>query len=726
MKRTYFLLFLAFLFVSTYPIHSEEKHFVASTGSWNDDDNWDPWGVPFEDDEVIIDSDCSCDLDESVDVLSITIYGELNVELLGKLNVTTDLTIKNGGTLSVGDVAVLDVFTLESGGTLDFDSGTIYVGDGDSDDQMNLGESCTLGGEINVDGDLNVDDYAAFNGGLTVTGTLTSEYDSFYGYEGNAIINCNNNINQFVIDNEATIKSTLNAIRVTVDGTLKAQAGINCSYLNVTGYFYAQSDVLFEVEKKIDLTDANDFQMTKGTFKVNTKSVNASIIPEDDCYFNKLIISGSKTTELSQYDTDDIDTLWVKGNFTIDSNATFDANKWPLKLEGNLIVNGQYTFGTNEKPLVYFKKGGKHSISGNVGLCDLKIASGDTVETGNYVPSVAPSTLIEEGYLKGKIKSTQAISSNSLYSPGNLGLKLQNAANLKSVTVTRHTDSVYSSASHSIVRWFSISADSSADSATLRFYYTDGELNGNNESLLILWKNVSGNWTKYDSVTRNTSENYVEAIVDIPSGNSDWILSDSNNEDALPVELVSFTADVRQNSVILNWQTATEMNNYGFEIERSKEKSHWGKIGFVEGNGTSNSPNEYSFTDVVSQSGKYFYRLKQIDIDGAYKYSNVVEVIVGSPEKFELRQNYPNPFNPVTTIEYSIPIVKAKNFSPQQKVELKIYDVLGREIATLVNKKQLPGNYSVKFDASNLPSGVYIYSLRSGSFVATRKMILLK
>ncbi len=191
----------------------------------------------------------------------------------------------------------------------------------------------------------------------------------------------------------------------------------------------------------------------------------------------------------------------------------------------------------------------------------------------------------------------------------------------------------------------------------------------------------------------------------------------------LPVELTSFTANVNGNNVILHWQTATEVNNYGFEIERSTGKTTWSKIGFVEGNGTSNSPKEYSFTDVVSQSGKYSYRLKQIDIDGSYKYSDVVEVNIGTPEKFELGQNYPNPFNPTTTIKYSIPNVRAKDFSP---VQLTIYDVLGRKIATLVNKKQSPGNYSVNFNASNLTSGIYFYTLRAGSFVQTRKMILIK
>ncbi len=220
---------------------------------------------------------------------------------------------------------------------------------------------------------------------------------------------------------------------------------------------------------------------------------------------------------------------------------------------------------------------------------------------------------------------------------------------------------------------------------------------------------LEGNGTKYSDFTWTTFDAAATP-------------GEKNGGQALPVELISFTANVYGNNVILNWQTTTEVNNYGFEIQRSTEKATWNKIGFVEGNGTSNSPKEYSFTDVVSQSGKYSYRLKQIDIDGSYKYSNVVEVNVGSPEKFELGQNYPNPFNPTTTIEYSIPNVGAS----VQNVQLKIYDVLGRKVATLVNQKQSPGNYKVKFDASKLNSGVYFYTLRTGDFVSTKKMIIMK
>ncbi len=197
--------------------------------------------------------------------------------------------------------------------------------------------------------------------------------------------------------------------------------------------------------------------------------------------------------------------------------------------------------------------------------------------------------------------------------------------------------------------------------------------------------------------------------------------------ESLPVELTSFSANVIGNRINLKWQTATEVNNYGFEIERKNAGNNdWVKIGFVEGNGNSNSPKEYTFTDNSVNSGNYFYRLKQIDIDGSFEYSQAVEVSLGLPSEFSLSQNYPNPFNPTTTIKYSIPTSETLHATSQQLVQLKIYDILGREIATLVNKKQAPGNYEVRWNAENLPSGFYFYKLQTGEFTQTRKMILLK
>ncbi|MBE0539671.1 MAG: right-handed parallel beta-helix repeat-containing protein [Ignavibacterium sp.] len=206
--------------------------------------------------------------------------------------------------------------------------------------------------------------------------------------------------------------------------------------------------------------------------------------------------------------------------------------------------------------------------------------------------------------------------------------------------------------------------------------------------------------------------------------------ADESIDYPLPVEFLSFTSSVVDNDVTLNWVTATETNNQGFQIEKRKtqeERSgNWQNIGFVNGNGTSTESRSYSFVDENLSSGKYQYRLKQIDFDGSYKYSSSIEVEVNIPEKFSLGQNFPNPFNPSTKIIWQSPVGSWQT--------LKIFDVLGNEVATLVNEYRNAGSYEINFDASKFSSGVYYYQLRAGDpstgtgqgFVETKKMILMK
>jgi hypothetical protein len=168
------------------------------------------------------------------------------------------------------------------------------------------------------------------------------------------------------------------------------------------------------------------------------------------------------------------------------------------------------------------------------------------------------------------------------------------------------------------------------------------------------------------------------------------------------------------------------VNNYGFGVEkRSASTSHsanWETRGFVEGYGSSNSPKEYSFTDCSTGGSEFKYRLKQIDFDGQFKYSPEVEVKLEVPAVFYLRQNYPNPFNPTTKIEFSIP--------SDNNVELKIFNVLGVEVAVLLKEHIPAGTYSVEFNATSasggLPSGIYFYSIITEENISVKKMMLIK
>ena len=190
-----------------------------------------------------------------------------------------------------------------------------------------------------------------------------------------------------------------------------------------------------------------------------------------------------------------------------------------------------------------------------------------------------------------------------------------------------------------------------------------------------------------------------------------------------PVELSSFAAVINGSVVKLEWRTATETNNRGFIIERSKKleiraQNEWVSIGYVEGNGTTTESHSYSFDDEAVQPGRYLYRLKQMDFDGSFEYSNIAEAEIITPIKFVLEQNYPNPFNPSTLIKFALPV--------KTEVTLEVYNSIGQKIRTLVQRELESGYHQVHFDADNLPSGVYFCRLNAGRYVKTIKMILIR
>ena len=195
----------------------------------------------------------------------------------------------------------------------------------------------------------------------------------------------------------------------------------------------------------------------------------------------------------------------------------------------------------------------------------------------------------------------------------------------------------------------------------------------------------------------------------------------------VPVELSSFNAEAENNNVILTWSTASETNNSGFEIERTSyslpfidggKQWGWEKIGFIDGHGTTTQKNNYIYPDKNLKDGKYSYRLKQIDFDGTSTFSNIVSVGVNTVKSFALYQNFPNPFNPATTISWQSPVGSRQT--------LKVYNVLGKEVAVLINEYKPAGKYQIEFNSSSLPSGVYFYRLQAGNFTQIKRMVLLK
>lgn len=187
----------------------------------------------------------------------------------------------------------------------------------------------------------------------------------------------------------------------------------------------------------------------------------------------------------------------------------------------------------------------------------------------------------------------------------------------------------------------------------------------------------------------------------------------------IPVELSSFSASVVDGNVVLNWSTATELNNKNFEVQRKTENSDWQTLGYVEGHGTTTQPHNYSFVDKsVNSNTKYFYRLRQNDFDGKFSFSNVIEIDISAPSDYSLEQNYPNPFNPSTNISFTLP--KASF------VKLIIYNQLGEVVDQLVNQQLEAGKYIYNWNAKSHSSGVYLYELQADGYKQSKKMNLLK
>ncbi len=263
-----------------------------------------------------------------------------------------------------------------------------------------------------------------------------------------------------------------------------------------------------------------------------------------------------------------------------------------------------------------------------------------------------------------------------------------------------------------VVIKYTIVAEAKNDLAYLYILSNTIPVDDSNPTLSVTTETTSSDPSNLDVVIlrQDVSSNIV--FIDGIRVATDW------SQAPLPVELTSFESTVSGNKVHLNWQTATEVNNFGFGVERKTGSENWMRIGFIQGSGNSNSPKEYSFTDEPKGGKEFKYRLRQIDFNGAYEYSWTVSALLENVNQFILDQNFPNPFNPVTKISYTIP--------QGTVVRLKIYDMLAKEVAELVNSFQEAGRYEVTFDGSYLSSGTYFYKLEAGYFSEVKKLILIK
>ncbi|MCK6606623.1 MAG: T9SS type A sorting domain-containing protein [Ignavibacteriaceae bacterium] len=355
----------------------------------------------------------------------------------------------------------------------------------------------------------------------------------------------------------------------------------------------------------------------------------------------------------------------------------------------------------------------------------LTVSSGDLDLNGNTITLGSSATLSETAGntvkgTSGVIQTTRTLNNLDAVNVAGLGATITTAANMGSTTIQRGHAARTGNGKTSILRYYDIAPDNNTGlNATLVFNYDESELNSKPEANLVLFRSTNGtDWTyrggNVDAGANTITLSGIDAF-------SIWTAGDSDNP--LPVELTSFTARMTGTNVKLNWATVSEIDNFGFEIERTLvtegQDNTFSKIGFVEGNGTVYTPKEYTWIDnTVNRPGKYQYRLKQIDTDGDFEYSDAVEVVFEAPKSFELSQNYPNPFNPSTRISFTVPA--------DSRVKISVFNGVGELIKVLEDGIREAGYHSVVFDAASLPSGMYYYRLEAGDFVQSRKMLLIK
>jgi hypothetical protein len=276
--------------------------------------------------------------------------------------------------------------------------------------------------------------------------------------------------------------------------------------------------------------------------------------------------------------------------------------------------------------------------------------------------------------------------------------------------------------------WKITTSGGSNPSTDITFYYGASNLGNitSENNIRVSQSDNNGSWISY--LTEGTGSGQYQldvankkiTVYGLTSYNNIFTLTDVINPLPLSVNLLTFISVIIERDVNLSWSTEWEQNNKGFNIERKiTTSSEWLNIGFVKGKGNSNTTQFYSFNDSKLSVGKYNYRLKQIDYNGNYEYFKLKDnVIIGIPNKFEISQNYPNPYNPTSKIDFEIPY--------DVFVSIKIYDVLGREIKTLVNEFKKAGYYSLNFNATSFASGTYFYKMVAGNYSQSKRMLYIK
>ncbi len=643
-----------------------------------------------------------------------------------------NVTIRSNSTITWSSYDI----TLNSGKVLEIESGSTF-------NIASTAGTFTSSGTTNIYGTLQYrkttsDAYPNRTGANTYVNERTS-----YGTSGTCELyvepDNTNNYHNFMYGNESTAGETFNNISYIVDNPdlffcpAKARCIINGIFtVNITNpNSNGQSFVVF-ASSYIPHPEYKGILIENGNAVVRHSAADAvrelTVTEEININNGKLIISDNETHTAN---------IYLKGNLNI-AGGEF-TNKTP-GADGNLILNGTNTqtinqtvgrLFTNIDVTVDNSSGitlqSDFTVPGTLTITNGLFKTGANTLTldGGFVinsPDATKMIVLDDGTNLGTLK--RKVTSNIAYlfyagdsrgttefSPVTLtftGTTFSDAYVKLKLKNEKHVNN--SSNIDFIDRYWEITTEGTLNSLNyyIKLQYAVLDRHGT-EANMILGKLNGSTWEPFGSP--NTTLHYFEK-----SGLTSFSTFTGGEEGALPISLSAFNYSVIGKDIKLSWSTSEEINNSGFDVERKSVSSDWQKVGFVQGN---NKPSQYEFTERNLTTGKYQYRLKQIDYNGNFEYHNLDGYVeVGIPAKFDLSQNYPNPFNPVTNISYQV--------ASSGVVKITVYDMLGKEVKTLVNEFKEPGYYNMNFDAGNLNSGVYFYRMNAGEYSSVKKLVLMK
>ncbi len=728
--------------------------------------------------------------ESSSGALSISASGSSSFTVNGNLTISSGVTISttmtgewviagnftNNGTLTNSTGTQVYTFTgtgktISGNGTISFETWNVNSGA-----SITLGKNVSIGsgftgtisgtlesGSYTVSGagaftissgaTLKTANTAGLNGAITVTGTKTFDAGANYIFNGSAdqvtgtLLTSANNITLTNSAGKVSLSGNIalgGALTVPTGNTLDAGTSI----ISGAGGVEIQSGATL----KIGSADGINSSGATGNIQTTIRTFDAGAIYEYNGSSAQVTGTGLPATLSGGLKINNSIGVSPSQPTTVNGTLTLQAGEFNTTTNAITIGSGAsvvYSGGSINPSLTpttvnnYTPPAGTTLTSNPTVNGTLSLTNGNlTVSSGNYIILGSSGSLSGESaghYIIGAVQTDRTLTGSTGVDIGGMGVVINPEGNNLGTTTVRRVagaDGIVTVGGNSGIKrkWIiTPTSQPTGNAVSVTLSWVSDDNNGKTMSALYVWKSTD-NGSTWASVA-GPFDGSSQSITFTTTSFSQFTLSDNNSP--LPVELTSFTAKQTAGAVVLHWNTATEVNNYGFEVQKLKVKSeeirvpgseeNWEVAGFVQGHGNSNSEKTYSYSDrQIDAATKYIYRLKQIDTDGKFDYSKEVEVTTGMPEKFELSQNYPNPFNPSTMIAYTVP--------KQANVTLEIFDITGNRISQPVNSLHAPGSYSVSVDFNKgmLSTGMYLYRMTAtgedGSlmYTAINKMILIK